>query len=529
MPEKAEPIRQLAYRLYTVCERKKWSEDAHNYNELIISWHAILEASHLLGIPENNRHFFRINSEEMMKIAFQNLGALLQGEFELGKFTIICGKNNTGKTYATYALFGFLSFWRETFPIKIPEKYVEELLTDGTTELNIQEFVKNARKIIHQGCKDYTKFLPTVFASPEKNFSESTFEVLIDKKDIRPISKFFRQIGSAKEQFFSIEKKEDQNTITVSLLVEKDKLRISREMIVRAAGDAIKDIIFGELFYNPFIASAERTGAAIFRNELNLARKRLLEELSALNKEVNPFELLTKVYSDYALPVKNNVDFTRQLEDVSRKDSFITKQHPEILTDFYDIIGGKYTVTKDDELYFVPKGKRIKLSMDESSSAVRSLLDIGFYLRHVAKPGDLLMVDEPELNLHPENQRRIVRLFARLVNIGIHIFITTHSDYIIKELNTLIMLNQDKPHLKDIAKKEKYHLSELISADSVKVYIAELALIKLEGKKKRSRCQTLTKGDIDPELGIEAKSFDTTIDEMNRIQEEIIWGQVDHE
>jgi predicted ATPase len=42
-----------------------------------------------------------------MLIKFQNLGALLQGEFELGEFTIICGKNNTGKTYATYALFGF--------------------------------------------------------------------------------------------------------------------------------------------------------------------------------------------------------------------------------------------------------------------------------------------------------------------------------------------------------------------------------------------------------------------------------------
>jgi predicted ATPase len=462
-----------------------------------------------------------------MLIKFQNLGALLQGEFELGEFTIICGKNNTGKTYATYALFGFFSFWRETFPIKIPEKYVEELLTDGTTALSIQEFVDDADNIIQQGCKAYTKFLPTVFASSSKNFSDTIFEVFIDKKDIQPVPEFFRQIGSAKGHLFSIEKKKDQNTITVSLLVEKEKFRISREMIVRTAGDAIKDIIFGNLFSNPFIASAERTGAAIFRKELNLARNRLLEELSTLDKEVNPFELLTKVYSDYALPVKNNVDFTRQLEDVSKKDSFIIEQHPEIIADLYDIIGGKYTVTKDDDLYFVPKGKRIKLSMDESSSAVRSLLDIGFYLRHVAKPGDLLIVDEPELNLHPENQRRIARLFTRLINIGIRVFITTHSDYIIKELNTLIMLNQDKPHIKEIAEKEKYHPNEFISPDFVKVYIAEMALIKLEGKTKRSRCQTLTKGDVDPELGIEAKSFDTTIDEMNRIQEEIIWGDSD--
>lgn len=50
MPEKQEPIRQLAYRLYTVCERKGWAEEAGRYNELITSWHAIVEASHRVGL-----------------------------------------------------------------------------------------------------------------------------------------------------------------------------------------------------------------------------------------------------------------------------------------------------------------------------------------------------------------------------------------------------------------------------------------------------------------------------------------------
>ena len=49
MPEKGEPIRQLAYHLYTLCERKKWAEDARAYNELIGSWHAIVTASHEVG------------------------------------------------------------------------------------------------------------------------------------------------------------------------------------------------------------------------------------------------------------------------------------------------------------------------------------------------------------------------------------------------------------------------------------------------------------------------------------------------
>ncbi len=160
----------------------------------------------------------------------------------------------------------------------------------------------------------------------------------------------------------------------------------------------------------------------------------------------------------------------------------------------------------------------------KASSAVRSLLDIGFYIRHVAKKGDLLMVDEPELNLHPENQRRVARLFSRLVNAGIKVFITTHSDYIIKELNTLIMLSNDKPYLKEIANREGYIDEELISADEIKVFMAEDAVVRVDGNQRKIKCPTLTAADIDPELGIEARSFDVTIETMNRIQEEIIWG-----
>lgn len=49
MSEKAEPVRALAYRLYTLCERKGWAEDARAYNELITSWAGIEAASHETG------------------------------------------------------------------------------------------------------------------------------------------------------------------------------------------------------------------------------------------------------------------------------------------------------------------------------------------------------------------------------------------------------------------------------------------------------------------------------------------------
>src|SRR5207247_3498147 len=53
MPTRTESIRQLAYRLYTLCERKGWAEDARAYNELITSWQAVEATSHKTGHGES--------------------------------------------------------------------------------------------------------------------------------------------------------------------------------------------------------------------------------------------------------------------------------------------------------------------------------------------------------------------------------------------------------------------------------------------------------------------------------------------
>lgn len=458
-----------------------------------------------------------------MKLKMIKLGPLRQAEFEMGDMTIICGRNNTGKTYATYALYGFLSFWEESFFLPVDKNKIETLLNEGSLIIELSEYVDDAAKIIKQACKQYSREFARIFASSEKLFSEAVYEVKIDKNQIITKNKFDRTYGSTKKDQLNI-KKGANETLEISLLIERERSAIIQKYsLQRFIGNAIKEIIFSNIFPHPFIASAERTGAAIFRKELDFARNRLIEQMSSMERDLNPFELLDKVYADYALPVRRNVDFTRRLEEISKRQSFIAKNHPKLLADFSELIGGKYKVVRD-ELYYVPDtNKRLRLTMDESSSAVRSLLDIGFYLNHVARPGDLLMVDEPELNLHPDNQRRIARLFARLVNVGIKVFITTHSDYIIKELNTLIMLNRSSLVVERIREKEKYRQEELIEAEQLRVYMSQKKLLLIDGNKKKVSALTLVQADIDPELGIEAESFDNTIDEMNRIQESLLF------
>lgn len=460
-----------------------------------------------------------------LKIELKNLGILKYAEFSLGDLTIICGENNTGKTYATYALYGFLDSWSKHISFPVSDAQIQSLLTDGGITISLKEHLKRANRVLKNACKRYTDELHTVFAASEERFRDSEFHIETGTIDIRD-KEIEREMEIFPDRPLTYSKKKGSEELTLALIVEGDQERAIDPFFAKSAVDfIIARTIFSDYFPKAFVSSAERTGAAIFRRELNFARNRLFEEMGRSDQKIDPRDLFFKAYQSYPVPIEKNVDFIRDLEDVAKRQSFIAKEHAKILEGFADIIGGKYTVAQDDQLYYTPKDTRIDLTMIESSSAVRSLLDIGFYLRHVVRKGDLLMVDEPELNLHPANQRRIARLFASLVNLGVRVFITTHSDYIIKELNTLIMLNHDKPHLKKIADNEGYQASELIRSNQVKVYMAQKALMPLEkGRKKRSRGPTFVEADIDPVLGIEAPSFDETIDEMNRIQSDIVWG-----
>ncbi len=461
-----------------------------------------------------------------MKISIKNLGAIKQAEFTLGELTIICGGNNTGKTYATHATYGFLDFLRTNAEFPVNQSDVEKLYSEGAIQLSLQPYIEDLKTHLNVSTRKYSKILHRIFAGSEQHFEDALLTFDMDCVGSQLSDKAELTFGTANRGILNIKSIPDTNSLEISLIVEKSDEELPPKHVVEdMIRSGIGNILMGSVIPKPFLASAERTGAAIFQKELDFTRNRLVEMLGDKSAKLHPFQLLGKFSGEYPFAVRKNVDFIRELPNINHRKSFILKNHSDLLEAFKDIIGGEYKVSKDGEIQFHPSSnKRIKLSLVESSSAVRSLLDIGFYLRHVAAPGDLLMVDEPELNLHPENQRRVARLFARLVNVGINVFITTHSDYIIKELNTLIMLNQGGERLKILAEREHYKAAEMLNSDKVKVYIAEESLIKLDGAQRKTRCQTLVQADIDSRLGIEARSFDKTIEEMNRVQEEIVWG-----
>lgn len=465
-----------------------------------------------------------------MKYKFESLGLLDQVDLEIADLTLICGENNTGKTYATYAVYGFLRSWRGILRFLLEDE-IDQLLKD-TNQYRIdlaQMFDDKVDIYLKRMGREYVNGLPRAFATESHVFERTTCvpSTLMSMEFLTQPYQRTVQAGPSGKVLATL-KKDAGSTLLEVLVADPDVLQRPFGGLTDFIADAIADIVFAPHLPRVHIASAERTGAAIFRKELDMARTRMLKAINQIDsKELkrNPFKILQEIDADYAWPVEDNVDFVRQLEDIDKRTGDLAVAHPELLEAFDAIIGGSYKVVKQ-QLVFQAKGTgKQRFTMNEASSCIRALLDVGFYLRCRARAGDLFIIDEPELNLHPKNQRAFARLVVRMVNAGIKVFITTHSDYLIKEFNTLIMLAQKTLHTRAIQQTHGYVDEELLNPQHVRLYMTgtELKASSVKGK-RATRINTLIPAKIYPDQGIEVTTFDTTIEEMNTIQSEILYG-----
>ncbi len=216
---------------------------------------------------------------------------------------------------------------------------------------------------------------------------------------------------------------------------------------------------------NVFLMPAERNGLHLFFRELSTRRTALLHHVSKDNIDINNL-LRDVIRSRYAVPIAKYIDWLNNMTDAPKSKS----------ADFHDyaqqlqktLAGGVYKIdSRTGDIAFKPYQRKrdgVKteaLGLHITSSTVKSLFGLWFYLEYQAEKGDVLMIDEPELNIHPENQRKIARLLAQLVNAGLNVVISTHSDYMVREFNSLIMLSQDED--KVLREKHQYADNEILT------------------------------------------------------------------
>ncbi len=89
-----------------------------------------------------------------------------------------------------------------------------------------------------------------------------------------------------------------------------------------------------------------------------------------------------------------------------------------------------YKFTQGDAKYDLP--------LMSASSSVSELAPVSLFIRHYVCPGDLFILEEPEAHLHPGAQRDISGVLTQLVNAGVNVLITTHSDNILEQISNYI-------------------------------------------------------------------------------------------
>ena len=460
---------------------------------------------------------------------FRNIGPIQEAELELGDLTVIAGQNNTGKTYLVYTLYGFLKTWRDWLqPALVParphpsppssrwaaryptfEQISEQVAETGQTEfpLDPRALSRERKNATTDLTRQFSKRgLPAVFSSPPEKFERASIgmkltvdspwgpeasDALLESED----SPLIRYDG-----------------INLSVIDEQPGNKRRHPVALRRRlWRRYLPLLLPELPSDPFVLSAERFGISLFYRELDLKKSQIVDLLQKYGDRKDkdddfPFLLMDETLSRYSRPIKDNIDYTRSIPDLRKQKSEVYDDG--FFNDIKRLMNGYYAASGDAiEFRSMARGeRRFAIPLHLASSSARGLSDLYFFLRHVAKKNHLLIIDEPESHLDTQNQRLLARLLARLVHAGLKVLLTTHSDYLVKELNNLIMLNASFANKSRTIKRLKYAKDDCIAPEKIRAYIAtENSVMKCEIDK----------------FGIDMPNFDETINEINDAANEL--------
>jgi len=139
-------------------------------------------------------------------------------------------------------------------------------------------------------------------------------------------------------------------------------------------------------------------------------------------------------------------EYHRLSEEKPEKNSF----NDRYLEEVRKILGGDVIIQYEDgtpSLRFNIKNNEEKsLKLHLASSSVNQLTALSIYFKYWAKEhNNFLMIDEPEENLHPKNQTKLIDLLVSFASQNQNrVLITTHSPLIAKHINNYILFGQLK-------------------------------------------------------------------------------------
>lgn len=453
-----------------------------------------------------------------MKVTIQHLGAIQKAEIDLKPLTVLIGPNNAGKTWTAYTLGNIFGprGWSEYVEAyvegKLSEKYppldsvIETVLKNGRAKIDLVAFAEQYGEQYFQNVASYapqwiSDFMGTQLAvfdnlkvsidllGSKAAFAEHVKQATVQSSVAGELFTLSKRRGDSVMHAYTSDEKEDstsqeeKETVTEKIPAEEIKLRLVRNVM---------RVLHQALYAGTIMFPTERTTLVTDRPGFHLktdtpsifsdnAQKTIeafiqairqlvdLEELPFLGarKAIGPVGgfhiILGRIFNMGSKDVKQREKLGKSNKQIQRYIALARILEQKILAGGIDFSTPEPDPRRD--ILFHPL-KDVALEIPIASSMVKELSPLVLYLRYLARPDELLIIDEPEMNLHPEAQVKMIEFLAMLVNAGLRVLITTHSPYLLDHLSNLIYAAEHK-------KEEQKSLAEIFFLESCDAFIPQ--------------------------------------------------------
>ena len=476
----------------------------------------------------------------MLTISVKNFGPIAEGSVDLKPLTIFVGPSNTGKSYmatAVYAVMravegrpqvpytrnleqrglasGFRSRWevppdvidaiREWVKLQdgrawedqdIPESSMPEEARSELRQSTVQVLEWLHRDVTQQLFLAYTGNSQLV----RKGSEPKDFLLRIRRK--HPLLELDIALGDGKKAKPSFDV---ATASTPSNIIEHwgTDQHLDEEIIPGVYSSLFSrlrisaaEAIFDGLPHSSFFLPAARSGIA--QGQKILAAS-IIRQSSLLGSSRVNIPALPGVTTEF---LSDMVSLDRSMGSPNRN----VELHQAISFIETNVLQGEIDLDESAGLPYPEVAYRTKtgeFTLEHSSSMVTELAPVILFLKYLVRPGHLLILEEPESHLHPAAQRQLARGIVRLVNAGVRVLITTHSDIFVSQINNLLRASYAS---KRWLREQGFAPEETLKHDDVSAY-----LFRMDEDSGGSRIDAL---EVQRDVGIEDPMFNQVIHEL---------------
>lgn len=417
----------------------------------------------------------------------EDFGKIKEADIEISPLMLFVGDNNSGKSYLMSLLFGLFTVGMEMF---IRTVVMERNIKKSE---NYIMFASWAKKLMDE----------EIFDCPF-NVQQAIidiFNAFLDEKKELLIQKIFNgSISVGKIEIRDCKYRDDLSDFC--LIIKKVESKDYKKNVGNSFEGSLcylcKKLLMNDISSEKFFfdLSNKNEGEPVFlpatRTGFILTYKTLIGE----SIEMKFGDDIKQQRNPLTLPA------TCFLKDLSKFD--IDKDSNNYcLAEFIEnkmLIG---TVNIDEtpvpNISYKPIGVEEDLPLHLVSTMVTEMAPLVLYLKSSMK-FKCIIIEEPEISLHPQAQLLMARVIIKLINSGISVWITTHSDTILQHINNMIKLGNNKRKI-ELLKNYEYDDSDILKTDDVKMYQFEVE------NDNKSKITALEHG----EYGFIAPTFNKTL------------------